>query len=58
MSMLRFNDGITINIDGPLRMLRLKDGLYVVGNGMSIPVEDRKEAKELIEEMTEMSKNK
>ena len=58
MSTLRFNDGITIKTDGPLRMLRLKDGYYVVGNGMSIPVKDREEAKEIIEEMTEMSKNK
>jgi|ETNmetMinimDraft_2_1059921.scaffolds.fasta_scaffold862411_1 hypothetical protein len=28
--MLRFNDGISIDTDGPLRPLRLKDGEYDV----------------------------
>jgi|TARA_R110001583_G_scaffold5598_7_gene30074 hypothetical protein len=51
--MLRFNDGVTIDTDGPLRTLRLKDGLYVVGQGMCIPVNDRAEARSIIEEMTE-----
>tara|TARA_X000000950_G_scaffold279684_1_gene372853 strand:- start:92 stop:265 length:174 start_codon:yes stop_codon:yes gene_type:complete len=47
--MLRFNDGIEIDTSGPLRMLRLKDGLYVVGEGWCIPVEDTKEAEAIIE---------
>ena len=47
--MLRFNDGIKIDTNGPLRMLRLKDGLYVVGEGWCIPVGDTKEAKAIIE---------
>ncbi len=47
--MLRFNDGIEIDTNGPLRMLRLKDGLYVVGEGWCIPVEDTKEAEAIIE---------
>lgn len=47
--MLRFNDGIEIDTSGPLRILRLKDGLYVVGGGWCIPVEDTKEAKAIIE---------
>tara|TARA_E500000331_G_C17093053_1_gene641963 strand:+ start:584 stop:742 length:159 start_codon:yes stop_codon:yes gene_type:complete len=50
--MLRFSDGVNIKTDGPLRVLRLSDGYYVVGEGMMIPVQDRKEAKEVIAEMT------
>ncbi len=50
--MLRFNDGVNIDTSGPLRVLRLKDGYYVVGNGMCIPAVDREEAQELIKEMS------
>jgi hypothetical protein len=49
--MLRFNDGVNIDTSGPLRCLRLKDGYYVVGLGMCIPVDDREEAMKLIAEM-------
>ena len=49
--MLRFNDGVNIDTSGKLRVLRLRDGYYVVGEGMCIPVADRKEAKEVIKEM-------
>ena len=49
--MLRFNDGVNIDTSGDLRILRLRDGYYVVGLGMCIPVTDRKEAREVIEEM-------
>ena len=51
MSTLKFSDGVNINTDGPLRILRLKDGLYVVGEGMCCPVETIEEGKELIKEM-------
>lgn len=54
--MLRFNDGYDLNTSGPLRIKRLPDGLYVVGLGMSIPVEDVREANKLIAEMTEGKK--
>jgi len=47
--MLRFNDGIEIDTSGPLRMIRLEDGLYVVGTGWCIPVEDTEEAETIIE---------
>jgi len=49
--MLRFNDGVNIDTSGPLRTLRLKDGYYVVGQGMCIPVANREEAKKVIAEM-------
>jgi hypothetical protein len=49
--MLRFNDGVNIDTSGPLRTLRLKDGYYVVGKEMCIPVADREEAREFIAKM-------
>ena len=51
MSILRFNDGVTINTDGKLRVTRKKDGFYVVGKGMCIPVYSREEGKQIIEDM-------
>ena len=50
--MLRFNDGVNIDTKGSLRVLRLRDGYYVVGKGMCIPVADREEATATIEEMS------
>lgn len=49
--MLRFNDGVNIPTSGTLRPHRARDGWYVVGGGMSIPVEDRAEARATIEDM-------
>jgi len=48
--MLRFNDGVNIDTSGPLRILHLKDGFYVVGEGMCIPVDSREEAVKFIKE--------
>ncbi len=50
--MLRFNDGVNIDTSGPLRILRLRDGYYVVGENMCIPVESREEGQEIIKEMS------
>ncbi len=55
---LRFNDGVNIDTSGDLRILRLRDGYYVVGEGMCIPVSDRNEALEIIDEMKDNSKGK
>ena len=49
--MLRFNDGIEIDTEGPLRLLKLEDGYYVVGEGMCIPVEGVQEGINLIKEL-------
>lgn len=51
MSKIHFNDGVTIDTSGPLRVLRLRDGFYVVGEGWCIPVEDRDEANKTIKDM-------
>ena len=49
--MLRFNDGVEIDMEGPLRLLKLEDGYYVVGEGMCIPVEGVQEGINLIKEL-------
>ena len=41
---IRFTDGVNVNIGGPLRTLKLKDGWYVVGEGFIIPCRDKEDA--------------
>ena len=48
--MLRFSDGVNIDTSGPLRRLKLHDGLYVVGNGYSIPMNSEKEVQDFLDE--------
>jgi len=50
--MLKFSDGMEFDTSGELRVECRKDGCYVVGEGMLIPVSDRKEGEELIQELT------
>jgi len=47
---LRFSDGGNSDTIGPLRVLHLA-GYYVVGEGMSIPVNSREEAEKIIVEI-------
>ena len=47
--MLKFSDGMSFDTSGKLRVERRSDGLYVVGNGMLIPVNSIKEANEIID---------
>jgi hypothetical protein len=49
MSILKFSDGISIDTSGPLRVLELYDGFYVVGEGVLIPVKSEERALEFIE---------
>jgi hypothetical protein len=53
MTTLKFNDGITIDTDGPLRPLGLRDGWYVVGRVMLLPVDSEEEALSEIDGMPE-----
>ena len=53
---MRFSDGMTFDTSGPLRIVRKSDGLYVVGNGMLIPVNDYDEAEELIQNLSPKQK--
>jgi len=51
--MLKFTDGVNVDTSGPLRRLRLKDGLYVVGQGSLIPMNDIEDANAFIREHTD-----
>lgn len=53
MSRLRFDDGEEFDTGGELRIERRYDGLYVVGRGWLIPVEDEDEAQREIERLKE-----
>ncbi len=46
--MLKFSDGVEIDPAGPLRIIRLKDGYYVVGEQLCIPVDSRLAGIEMI----------
>ena len=49
--MLCFNDGVSVDTSGNLRIVELADGLYVTGMGFLIPVANRKEGEETIRDM-------
>ena len=49
--MIRFTDGTQIDPSGELRVILLKDGYYVVGHGMVVPVDSRLDGEELIKEL-------
>lgn len=51
--MLRFNDGVNIDTRGEYKVILLKDGHYVVGHGICIPVDSYEEGKEVIESLKE-----
>lgn len=53
--MLKFNDGMSFNMNGNLRITQKSDGFYVVGKGMLIPVNDYEEGKDLIKELEQKS---
>jgi len=49
--MLYFTDGVKIDTSGRLRIKRLSDGYYVIGNGWSIPCVDHEDAMETLKDM-------
>jgi hypothetical protein len=53
---MRFSDGMTFDTSGPLRTVRKSDGLYVIGNGLLLPVDDYAEANELIQKLSLINK--
>ena len=54
--MLQFNDGITIDTSGKLRILELYDGYYVVGEGMLLPMGSYEECQEYIDRRNNKNK--
>ena len=53
MATLKFSDGVSIETGGPLRIISLGDGYYVVGNGWLIAVDSWEEGEEIIAEAYE-----
>jgi len=47
--MLRFTDGMSFDTSGPMRIVYKSDGMYVVGEGMMVPVRDQDDGRQLIE---------
>ena len=51
--MLKFSDGEDFDTGGEFRIEARRDGLYVLGEGLMIPVNSREEGQELIRDLTE-----
>ena len=51
--MLKFNDGEEFDTSGELRLECRKDGWYLLGKGLFIPVSGKEEGQAIIREMTE-----
>lgn len=50
--MLRFSDGVNVNTDGPLRVKLLRDGWYVVGDGMLLPCDSQQDAEQTLKDLS------
>lgn len=48
MSQLKFSDGMTFDLSGPLRVELRNDGYYVLGQGMMMAVDTFDEGQEYI----------
>ena len=48
---LRFSDGMEFELSGDLRVVHRRDGWYVVGRGMLVPVVHREEGNGLVAQM-------
>jgi hypothetical protein len=48
---LRFSDGVEIDTSGELRIIQLGDGLYVIGEDMSIPIATVQEGERIIADL-------
>ena len=50
-SRLRFSDGMEFDVSGDPRVIHRRDGWYVVGRGMLVPVADCNEGDRVVAEM-------
>lgn len=50
---LRFSDGMEFDVSGAPRVVHRRDGWYVVGRGMLVPVADREEGDRMVAEMND-----
>lgn len=53
MGVIRFNDGVSFDTSGSLRLERRHDGWYVVGGGTLVAVTDEVEGRKFIDEEIE-----
>ena len=53
-----FSDGVRFNTSGEPRIVHKRAGLYVVGNGWLIPVDDIEEAKNEIKALNQTAEPK
>ena len=51
ITFLKFSDGMIIHTNGPLRIIELIDGWYVVGGGRLIPVGNEEEGLKVVENL-------
>ena len=56
--MLNFNDGISIDNSGELKILKLHDRNYMVGEGMLLPMDSYEECQEFIEKQKNLFNKK
>ena len=45
---IKFSDGMQFDTSGPLRIIYRRDGLYIVGDNMLIPIRDANEGRDII----------
>jgi hypothetical protein len=55
---IRFNDGMEINTSGPLRIIQKRDGLYITGDGLLIPIRDTSEGRDIIHGLEKTKKRR
>jgi hypothetical protein len=53
MTTLKYVGDLVVDSTGPLRKIRLPDGLYVVGQEMLIAVDSEEEADDVLEQLME-----
>jgi len=51
IKMIKFDDGVQFDTRGPLRVVKRRDGYYVVGEGLLIPVDSREEGEQVKKEL-------
>ena len=56
MSILRFSDGEVFDTSGPLRKEERRDGWYVIGGGVLLPVASEEAADRYLREARQLSK--
>ena len=55
---MQFTDGMKFDLSGSLRIVRRKDGYYVIGRNMLCPVNDMEDGLTLISDLKSSRENK